>query len=129
MYTVDDSATSGGLWKYTLDLSGTWNAAGTVQAFTGALRGLTGGVDGSDVQLYMTGSGNTLWKYTDTGAATSVLSGTLTAFTSLAIASGSTAFRGVVLMPTVVPEPASTLLLAAGAAGGVAAWRSRRRKA
>ena len=79
MYTVDDSATSGGLWKYTLDLSGTWNAAGTVQAFTGALRGLTGGVDGSNVQLYMTGSGNTLWKYTDTAAATSVLSGTLTA--------------------------------------------------
>lgn len=129
MYAIDDSATAGGLWKYTLDLSGTWNAAGTVQAFTGALRGLTGGVDGSNVRLYMTGSGNTLWTYTDTGAATSTLSGTLTAFTSLAIASGSTAFRGVVLVPTVVPEPASTLLLAAGAAGGVAVWRSRRRKA
>jgi hypothetical protein len=88
---------------------------------------VTGGVDGSSVQLYMTGNANTLWKYTDTSAATSVLSGTLSAFTSLAIASGTTAFRGVVLVP--VPEPTSTLLLAAGAAGGVAAWRWRRRKA
>lgn len=124
MYTVDDSATSGGLWKYTLDLSGTWNAAGTVQAFTGALRGLAGGVSGSDVQLYMTGSGNTLWKYTDTAAATSVLSGTLSAFTSLAIASGSTAFRGLALVP--VPEPGMTGLLMA--AGGAAAWMLRRRR-
>ncbi len=127
MYTVDDSATSGGLWKYTLDLSGTWNAAGTVQAFTGALRGLTGGVDGGNVQLYMTGSGNTLWKYTDTAAATSVLSGTLSAFTPLAIASGSTAFRGVVLVPTAVPEPSTAILLTAGAAVGVA-FRRRYRK-
>lgn len=127
MYTVDDSATSGGLWKYTLDLSGTWNAAGTVQAFTGALRGLTGGVNGSDAQLYMTGSGNTLWTYTDTAAATSVLSGTLSAFTSLAIASGSTAFRGVVLMPVLVPEPGVTALLGAGLAGMAGAWRWRRR--
>ncbi|MBU6309781.1 MAG: hypothetical protein KJS77_08565, partial [Planctomycetes bacterium] len=129
MYTVDDSATSGGLWKYTLDLSGTWNAAGTVQAFTGALRGLTGGVDGSNVQLFMTGSGNTLWKYTDTGAATSVLSGTLSAFTSLAVASGSTAFRGVVLVPTVVPEPASYATISAITTAGFAGlmrWRKRR---
>jgi len=129
MYTVDDSNTSGGLWKYTLDTSGTWNAAGSITALTGALRGVAGGVAGSNVQLYMTGSGNTLWTYTDTAAAASVLSGTLSAFTSLAIASGSTAFRGVVLMPTAVPEPGSTLLLAGGAAGGFAAWRSRRRKA
>jgi hypothetical protein len=124
LYTVDDSATSGGLWKYTLDLSGTWNAAGTVQTLTGALRGLTGGCDGSSVQLYMTGSGNTLWKYTDAAAATSVLSGTLSAFTSLATASANTAFRGLVLVP--VPEPGSTLLLAVGAAGGLVAWRRRR---
>ncbi len=127
MYTVDDSATAGGLWKYTLDTSGTWNAAGSITGLTGALRGVTGGVDGSSVQLYMTGSGNTLWKYTDTAAATSVLSGTLSAFTSLAIASGSTAFRGVVLMPVLVPEPGVTALLGAGLAGIVGAWRWRRR--
>jgi hypothetical protein len=126
MYAVDDSATSGGLWKYTLDSSGTWNSAGTVQAFTGALRGLAGGVDGSNVRLFMTGSGNTLWSYTDTNAATSSLSGTLSAFTSLAIASGSTAFRGVALVP--VPEPGMTSLFGLGAAtlGGVA-WARRRR--
>jgi len=126
MYTVDDSATSGGLWKYTLDSSGTWNAAGSITALTGALRGLTGGVDGSDVKLFMTGSANTLWTYTDTAAATSTLSGTLSAFTSLVVASGSTAFRGVALVP--VPEPGTTVMLAAGAIGG-AAVRWRRRKA
>jgi len=124
MYTVDDSASSGGLWKYTLDGSGTWNAAGTVQAFTGALRGLAGGVYGNDVKLFMTGSGNTLWTYTDTAAATSTLSGTLTAFTSLAIASGSTAFRGVALVP--VPEPAGVAFLGVAAAAGCLAWRRLR---
>lgn len=125
MYTVDDSNTSGGLWKYTLDTSGTWNAAGSITALTGALRGVAGGVNGSNVQLYMTGSGNTLWTYTDTAAAASVLSGTLSAFTSLAIASGSTAFRGVVLVP--VPEPGVTALLGAGLAGMAGAWRWRRK--
>jgi hypothetical protein len=124
MYTVDDSATSGGLWKYTLDLSGTWNPSGSITALTGALRGVAGGIAGSDVQLYMTGSGNTLWKYTDTAAATSVLSGTLSAFTSIAIASGSTAFRGISLVP--VPEPGVTGLLMA--AGGAAAWMLRSRR-
>jgi len=126
MYTVDDSNTSGGLWKYTLDGGGTWNAAGTVQAFTGALRGLAGGVYGNDVKLFMTGSANTLWTYTDTNAAASTLSGTLTAFTSLAVASGSTAFRGVVLVP--VPEPAGMALLGVAGAAGVAVWHRRRHR-
>ena len=107
MYTVDDSLTSGGLWKYTLNNSGTWNAAGSITALTGALRGLTGGLDGTNVKLFMTGSANTLWAYTDTAAVTSVLSGTLSAFTSLATASTNTAFRGIAL---VVPEPSTALL-------------------
>jgi hypothetical protein len=124
MYTVDDSATAGGLWMYTLDSRGTWKAAGSITALSGALRGLAGGVSGSNVQLYMTGSGNTLWTYTDTAATTSVLSGTLSAFTSLVIASGSTAFRGLALVP--VPEPGVTGLLMA--AGGAAAWMLRRRR-
>jgi len=107
MYTVDDGGWNGGLWKYTLDSSGTWNAAGSITALTGALRGLTGGLDGTNVKLFMTGSGNTLWAYTDTAAVTSVLSGTLAAFTSLATASTNTAFRGIAL---VVPEPSTALL-------------------
>ena len=125
MYTVDDSNTSGGLWKYTLDTSGTWNAAGSITALTGALRGVAGGVNGSNVQLYMTGSANPLWTYTDTAAAASVLSGTLSAFTSLAIASGSTAFRGVVLVP--VPEPSTYAISAIATAGlaGLMGWRTR----
>jgi len=107
MYVVDDSASSGGLWKYTLNNSGTWNAAGSITTLTGALRGLAGGLDGTDVKLFMTGSANTLWSFTDTAAATSVLSGTLSAFTSLATASTNTAFRGIAL---VVPEPSTALL-------------------
>ena len=128
MYTVDDSATAGGLWKYSLDLTGTWNAAGSVAGLTGQLRGVTGGVSGSNVQLFMTGSANTLWSFTDTAAATSTLSGTLgTAFTSLATAATNTAFRGLVLVP--VPEPGVTALLGAGVAGVAAlGWRRRRRQ-
>jgi hypothetical protein len=124
MYTVDDSATSGGLWKYTLDLTGTWNSSGSITALTGSLRGLAGTVSGSNVQLFMTGSANTLWSFTDTSAATSTLSGTLSAFTSLATAATNTAFRGLVLVP--VPEPGATGLLMA--AGGAAAWMLRRRR-
>jgi hypothetical protein len=128
MYTVDDSATAGGLWKYSLDLTGTWNAAGSVAGLTGQLRGVTGGVSGSNVQLFMTGSANTLWSFTDTAAATSTLSGTLgTAFTSLATAATNTAFRGLVLVP--VPEPGVTALLGAGVTGVAAlGWRRRRRQ-
>lgn len=127
MYTVDDSNTSGGLWKYSLDLTGTWNAAGSIAGLTGALRGVTGGVSGTNVQLFMTGSANTLWSFTDTNAASSVLSGTLgTAFTSIATAAANTAFRGVVLVP--VPEPGVTALLGGGAVGLGVLWRRRRRQ-
>lgn len=126
LYTVDDSNTSGGLWKYTLGLSGTWNAAGSITALTGQLRGLAGGVEGSNVKLFMTGSANTLWTYTDSLAATSVLSGTLSAFTSLATAPPITAFRGVVAVP--VPEPAGMALVGVAGAAGVAVWRRRRHR-
>jgi len=123
MYTVDDSATSGGLWKYSLGTSGTWTAAGSITALNGALRGVAGLVSGSNVQLFMTGSANTLWSYTDSLASTSVLSGTLSAFTSLATAATNTAFRGIVAVP--VPEPSAVMILASGAAGLAAAWRRR----
>ena len=124
MYTVDDSLTSGGLWKYTLDENGIWTGAGSVTALTGALRGLTAGVDGSDVKLYMTGSANTLWSYTDTNAFTSTLSGTLSNFTSIATSASNTAFRGVALVG--VPEPYTALLAGLGVL--IAYVYSRRRK-
>lgn len=127
MYTVDDSLTSGGLWKYSLDLTGMWNAAGSITGTTGQLRGLAGAVNGSDVQLFMTGSANTLWSFTDTAAATSSLSGNLSAFTSLATAATNTAFRGLVLVP--VPEPGVTALLGAGVASLAGLWVRRRRRA
>lgn len=136
MYVVDDSATSGGLWKYALDGSGNWNTAGSIGATTAALRGLTAGVDGSNVHLYMTGTSNTLWKYIDTAAATSSLTGNASAFTLLATAATSTAFRGVVLVGNTtsvgasasVPEAASatTPAIAAAFVTGLLRWRKGR---
>ena len=126
LYTVDDSLTSGGLWKYSLDSSGTWNAAGSIAFGSGLLRGLAGSVSGSNVNLYITGSANTLWSYTDVNAAASLLSGTSTLLTSLATAATNTAFRGVVVVP--LPEPNALAILGAGACGAVAVWRGRNRR-
>ena len=126
LYAVDDSLTSGGLWKYSLDSSGTWNAAGSIAFGSGQLRGLAGSVSGSNVNLYITGSGNTLWSYTDVNAAASLLTGTSTLLTSLATAATNTAFRGVVVVP--LPEPSAVALMGGALCGALAVWRTRSRR-
>lgn len=121
LYIADDDATapvSGGLQKWTKNaVSGSWSKAWTsVPDGAVGMRGLTGLVTGNSVQLYgitamATGSSpNSLVALSDTldGA-------TAPSFTTLATASANYVFRGVALAP--VPEPASLVLVLAGAAG------------
>lgn len=123
LYVADDSITSGGVWKYSLDTTGTWLARGTIQALNVGLRGMAGLVSGTSVRLFTTSSG-TMFTYWDADAVGSTLSGTSTLLTSIATAATNTAFRGVV----VVPEPASVALFGAGAVAiSVAHWTRRRR--
>ena len=128
MYTVDDSLTSGGLWKYSLGLSGTWTGMGSITgtSSTTKLVGLTGGVSGNDVQLFMTGNGNSLYSFIDANAATSTLSGGTSSLTTIATAATNTAFRGVVLVP--VPEPTALALVGVAGGAGLMLVRSRQRR-
>jgi hypothetical protein len=126
LYVADDSLTSGGVWKYSLDTTGTWLARGTIQGLNVGLRGMAGLVSGTSVRLFTTSSG-TMFTYWDADAVGSTLSGTSTLLTSIAIAATNTAFRGVV----VVPEPTAIAMCLAGAAGLVmtaAVRRAGRRK-
>jgi hypothetical protein len=118
IYVADDDTTaptSGGLQKWVLS-SGSWSRAwsATPPGATG-LRGLTGLVTGTSVQLFgitavATNAGaNSLVALVDT------LEGTVApAFTTLANADANYVFRGVAFAP--VPEPATMALGAAGLA-------------
>jgi hypothetical protein len=106
LYVVDDSATSGGIWKYAKDSTGTWNSKGSITAVGRAIRGITAKVDGTQVQLFMTAVGNTLHSYTDTNAVSSTLTGTVNSsgtdyspLSTLVTAASNTAFRGVTFVP------------------------------
>ena len=113
LYVVDDSGTSGGIWKYAKDSTGTWNSKGSITAVGRAIRGITAKVDGTHVQLFMTAFGNTLHSYTDTNAVSSILSGTVSTSNSpgtdysplstLVTAASNTAFRGVTFVPGAPP--------------------------
>ena len=106
LYCVDDSNTSGGIWKYAKDSTGTWNSKGSITAVGRAIRGITAKVDGTQVQLFMTAVGNTLHSYTDTNAVSSALTGTVSTtgtdyspLSTLVTAASNTAFRGVTFVP------------------------------
>ena len=110
LYCVDDSASSGGIWKYAKDSTGTWNSKGSITAVGRAIRGLTAKVDGTQVQLFMTAFGNTLHSYTDTNAVSSALTGTVSTtgtdyspLSTLVTAASNTAFRGVTFVPGAPP--------------------------
>jgi predicted extracellular nuclease len=89
VYVADDGGT---LQKYSL-VSGTWASNGTVTA--AGIRGLTGSVSGTTVNLYMT-SASQLSAFADASGYNGALSGSIT---SLATASANTAFRGVAFAP------------------------------
>lgn len=113
---------NGGLQKW-IRTSGSWSLTWTANA-AGAVgvRGLTGLVTGSSVQLYgitaMTSGtdANSLVALSDTLGGT-----TLPSFSTLATAGSNYVFRGVALAP--VPEPSSVVLVLAGAGALVAAGR------
>lgn len=125
IYVADDDSTApatGGLQKW-LFSSGSWSKAWTATpAGAVGVRGVTGLVTGSSVQLYgitaMTSGtqANSLVALSDTLDGTS-----LPSFSTLATAGSNYVFRGVALAP--VPEPSSVVLVLAGAGALVAAGR------
>jgi hypothetical protein len=126
LYLTDASATvTGGIYKYSLGLSGTWVASGQLTGTsTVQLRGLSGFVSGTSVRLFATSASN-LYTYWDADAAAGSLTGSIVpSLTSIATAPVNTEFRGV----AVVPEPSTAVLIAIGAALGVAELVRRRRR-
>lgn len=130
IYVADDDSTApatGGLQKW-LFSSGSWSKVWTATpAGAVGVRGVTGLVTGSSVQLYgitaMTSGtqANSLVALSDT------LDGTiLPSFSTLATAGSNYVFRGVALAP--VPEPSSVALGIAGGAAFVAAGRRFKRR-
>src|SRR5207244_5045145 len=95
-----------------------WASNGSIAS--GAAQDLTGVVNGTNVQLFVT-SPTSLFAFTDATGIGGTLTGTLGA--AIATAPTNTAFRGVGVFP--VPEPAP-ILLAGGAALGLLGWRRRR---
>ena len=134
MYVADDGLTDGGITKYLLAASGTWNKSGQlIRTGTDNFRGLTAGFDGTNVTLFGTwkssnssaGGVSQLFSFVDANAATSTLTGSSTQLTILATSGTNQVFRGAVM---VVPEPSAIALLGAGACGAVAVWRGRYRR-
>lgn len=134
LYVADDrTSTSGGLQKWVLS-SGTWslvytkNIDTTNDTIDNGLRGITGGMVGTDgtVTLFGTttygtnGTANFLVGMTDTLSNTSAANVTVNSLASSAsipTASGAlTTFRGVEAIGVLIPEPASFALLVVGIA-------------
>ena len=137
LYMADDNSTAngGGIQKYSL-VGGSWVANGIIPASgSNALRGLTGKITASGVQLYTSfgssaavGDG-TVYSLLDASGYNSAITGSLASLftdTTLQTTLGGTgsnyAFRGLV----VIPEP-STYALLTGLAGLTVAVLRRRR--
>jgi hypothetical protein len=104
LYVADDTdgTATGEILKYSL-VSGTWTANGTINA--AGVRGLTGVVSGSTVNLYATAAG-TLYSFSDSTGYNAAVSGSVS---SLATAATNEAFRGIALAPAAPPTPTPTL--------------------
>jgi hypothetical protein len=126
IYVADDDTAApatGGLQKW-LFSSGSWSKVWTAtpSGATG-MRGLTGIVTGSSVQLFGITAMATGTAANDLVAMSDTLAGTIApSFTTLATASTNYVFRGVALAP--VPEPSSVVLGLVGL-GGLAAVARR----
>ena len=101
--------------KYSFDGTN-WNAVGSIAA--GTVQDITGVVNGTDVNLFLT-SGSGLFALTDTTGSAGTLTGSLG--TAIATPGTNQAFRGVGILS--VPEPTS---LAAVGLGAMALLRRRR---
>jgi len=130
IYVADDDSSApvtGGLQKW-LFSSGSWSKVWTtVPAGASGMRGLTGVVEGSSVQLFGITAMATGTAANDLVALSDTLAGTVApSFTTLATAPANYVFRGVALTP--VPEPATLSLSFAGAVAVAAAVWCRRRR-
>lgn len=131
IYVADDDDTSplsNGLQKW-LFASGSWTKVwSAVPSGAAGMRGLTGVVTGSSVQLYGITAAASGTLPTSLVALTDTLSGTeVPSFTLLATSGSNYVFRGVAFAP--VPEPATVVIGLAGVSTLFAAGRIRRRRA
>lgn len=130
IYVADDDTTApvtGGLQKW-LFSSGSWSKVWTAMP-SGAtgLRGLTGVVTGSSVQLFGITAVSAVAGANDLVSLSDTLAGTVApSFTTLSTAPANYVFRGVALSP--VPEPTALTLSLAGGAAVAAVVRGRRRR-
>jgi Secretion system C-terminal sorting domain len=120
VYVTDDN-TTGGIQKWSL-VGGTWTLNGTIGGSTTALlRGLTGFMTGTSVQLVASGGGG-LYKVTD-NAGYNVAPTTTTLPAPFVVPAANTSFRGVAPTPVAMSTaPNSTALVSTSqspAAGSV----------
>ncbi len=102
LYVTDETATTGGIIKYSL-VSGSWVSNGVIIGT--AYRGLTGVVAGTNVTLYATRNGADLVSISDTSGHNGAFAGSATA---IATAGANKSIRGVAMAPqfpvTVTPS-------------------------
>lgn len=112
VYIADESATTGGLQKYSL-VDGTWVSNGTIAPVT--MRYVTGLVGNGSVTLFATSGGGSLYSFTDATGYNGTVSGTSTV---IATSAANTVFRGVALTPGLAPTITTQPVPQSAAVGG-----------